>query len=642
MGNRVVLAVGIALLLLSGVVGLVLLNRGDDKSPVAITTLYAVNVDTSYANAGYLQQIVSLPSPAQRVTEMRRYYTLLAQQNRGVTQPFDPALASVLAIENVEDRQEAFGRWNFGPKGMFAGVVTIPILIDVRGDDEDYVREQGALVTETYDIIDAVAVSVTTAQYGQLTADSRVERVTLDVQAQATDAELDNSWGVKRVGSEANHTAGFRGAGVRIGIIDTGINRTHVDLAPNYDASCSYDFVNNDSDPMDDNGHGTHVSGTAAGADNNTGVVGMAPDATLCAYKVLAANGGGSYSSILAALDRAVDEVDVINMSLGSTYPGSIVEEAFANAQNAGLTMIAAAGNESPCGAAPPINNVGYPAAFSSVIAVAATDTADRRSCFSSVGPDVELAAPGSGIVSTWIGNNTAYTSASGTSMATPHVAGLVAVLFGCGANLTNDGVAQVLRNTARDLDSPLIAGVLDGRDTWFGYGLIQTSVAALSVDCQASGTPVPTPPSTATRTTTVVPNPTATRTRTPINPTATRTAIPITPVTAVPTRTPTLTRTSVPRSTGTPRITTPTRTRTATPIRTPTITRTPCPVRCATLRGDADGSGIVDVRDALLILQAEIGYVPVSVLYAQNADVNGDGRVNVIDATLILQQVVQ
>ena len=74
---------------------------------------------------------------------------------------------------------------------------------------------------------------------------------------------------------------------MKVGIIDTGINRTHVDLDDNYDPSCSYDFVNNDSDPMDDHGHGSHVSGIVAGEDNGTGIVGMAPDATICAYKVL-------------------------------------------------------------------------------------------------------------------------------------------------------------------------------------------------------------------------------------------------------------------------------------------------------------------------------------------------------------------
>ena len=128
---------------------------------------------------------------------------------------------------------------------------------------------------------------------------------------------------------------------------------------------------------MDDNGHGSHVSGIVAGEDNSTGVVGVAPDATICAYKVLGANGSGSYGAIIAALDRAVaDGVDVVNLSLGSGYPGSAVEEAFTNAHNAGIVIVAAAGNSSACdGHTPPADNVIYPAKFSSVIAVAATDS---------------------------------------------------------------------------------------------------------------------------------------------------------------------------------------------------------------------------------------------------------------------------
>src|ERR1700694_2763300 len=243
---------------------------------------------------------------------------------------------------------------------------TIPLFVTFKSDfkadgnvqdkaqearsEDDFVQRRGVHIRHRYGVTDAVAIDVDPQQYAALTADPRVASVQTDTQVSISDTELDNSWGVKHVGSDANHTAGFRGAGVKIGIIDTGINRTHVDLAPNYDPSCSYDFVNNDSDPMDDNGHGSHVSGIAAGADNGTGIVGMAPDATICAYKVLGANGSGSYSAILSALDRAVsDGVQVVNLSLGSGYPGSVVEAAFATAHSRGLTIIAAAGNASPC-----------------------------------------------------------------------------------------------------------------------------------------------------------------------------------------------------------------------------------------------------------------------------------------------------
>ena len=105
------------------------------------------------------------------------------------------------------------------------------------------------------------------------------------------------------------------------------------------------------------------------------------------------------------------------------------------------------------------------------------------------------------GVTSAWMGSNTAYASASGTSMASPHVAGLVGVLLGCGVALTNDDVAQVLHTTAKDLDSPLVAGVLDGRDTWFGYGLMQAQNATTAISCQPGAGGPPSPTATASRT---------------------------------------------------------------------------------------------------------------------------------------------
>jgi subtilisin len=449
-----------------------------------------------------------------------------------------------------------------------------------RGED-DFVREHHGEVRGRYSITDAVAIEVAPQDYAALTADPRVESVEPDLPVSILDAELDASWGVKAVGSETNHTAGYRGAGVKIGIIDTGVNTTHVDIAPHYSAACSYDFVNNDSDPTDDHGHGSHVAGTAAGADNNTGVVGMAPDATICAYKVLGVDGSGSYSAILSALNRAVtDGVDVVNLSLGSGYPGSTVQTAFANAHAAGLTIVAAAGNASPCTTPPtlpPADNEIYPAKFPDVIAVAATDSTNVRACFSSVGADVEIAAPGAGIVSAYKGASNAFASMSGTSMATPHVAGLAAVLLGCGVNLANDDVAQVIDSTALDLDSPLVAGTADGRDTWFGFGLIRAANAASSVGCQA-GSPAPTSTATSTNTPTRTNTPTntPTRTNTPTN-TPTRTNTPTSTAPAGPTNTPT----NTPTRTNTPPPPTNTPTRTNTPVpptNTPTATATGAP----------------------------------------------------------------
>ena len=147
------------------------------------------------------------------------------------------------------------------------------------------------------------------------------------------------------------HSAGNTGEGIRIGVIDTGIDYTHPDLDANY--AGGYDFYNNDPDPFDDHGHGTHVSGTLAAEANGVGVVGVAPDADLYAYKVLGADGSGDYSFMIAALEQAVlDGVDVVNMSLGGTVDSVALHNEVIAAYNAGIVLVAASGNVGPSGQA--------------------------------------------------------------------------------------------------------------------------------------------------------------------------------------------------------------------------------------------------------------------------------------------------
>lgn len=416
--------------------------------------------------------------------------------------------------------------------------------------EDAFVLDHSGRIHERYRITDAVAVEVQLNELLGLASDPRVVRVEPDGEVFAFDAELDAAWGVKRIGSGAAHDAGRTGAGVKVAVIDTGINTTHVELDAGYDSSCSHDFVNNDDDPTDDNGHGSHVSGTIAGEDNNAGVVGVAPGAAICSYKVLSAQGGGSWSNVIAALDQAVqDGARVANLSLGScapppavscgSGPGSTVEQAFTNAYNSGLLIVASAGNSGTC--AGTSDSVGYPARWTSTIAVAATDSNDVAACFSSAGPEVELSGPGVNITSAWKGSDTGYVGASGTSMASPHVTGVAALLFGCNPSLTNVEARDILDSTAADLDSPLAAGFPDGRDTWYGYGLVQVQ-AALNAGCGAAPTatptdtpaPVDTPPpgdsptpaDTATPTDTPTPTGTPTPTDTP-EPTGTPTATP-------------------------------------------------------------------------------------------------------------------
>ena len=207
-------------------------------------------------------------------------------------------------------------------------------------------------------------------------------------------------------------------------------------------------------------------------------MVGVAPEARLYALKVLDQTGSGDFSNVIAALQWAVDHgVQITNNSYGSSQdPGSIVQAAFDNAAAAGILHVAAAGNSGNCQGTG--DSVLFPARYGSVIAVAATDPSDVSPCFSSTGPAVELSAPGVSINSTVPGvPGGGYELLSGTSMASPHVAGTAALVISAGVTDTNgngrvnDEVRTILDNTAHDLGPA-------GRDTWYGFGLVDAAAA--------------------------------------------------------------------------------------------------------------------------------------------------------------------
>ena len=235
---------------------------------------------------------------------------------------------------------------------------------------------------------------------------------------------------------------------MKLAVIDTGIDYIHDDpdddpyvvdpeFLNNYDGG--YDFFNNDDDPMDDNGHGTHVAGIIAAEHNGYLVTGVAPGVDLYALKILNSAGEGEYSGLIAALGWAVDnDMDVVNMSLGGHEVSAALQAAVAAAYDAGVTMVAASGNinlldwmEIFYGCA-----VVYPAAYDQVIATSFTGENDKLTGYSCTGPQVDFAAPGDNIYST-VPTGTCmfctpygYNAASGTSMASPHVAGVVALVL--------------------------------------------------------------------------------------------------------------------------------------------------------------------------------------------------------------------
>ena len=347
--------------------------------------------------------------------------------------------------------------------------------------EQALVRRAGGQIKYSFRLVSAIASSMPAQALNGLRNNPTVTVIEPDGLVFALDPELDSAWGVRRIGAGLVHASGQFGAGVRVAVIDTGIDYTHLDL---HTYAGGFDFVNGDADPMDDHYHGTHVAGTIAASDNGTGVVGVAPLALLYGLKVLSSSGSGSWSNVIAALEWAVDNgIQVTNNSYGSGgNPGSIVQAAFANSAAAGIVHIGSAGNSGSCDGTD--NTVGYPARYPSVLAVAATNATDTRACFSSTGPDVEIAAPGVSILSTYPGNR--YAWLSGTSMASPHVAGVAALVIAAGitdANQDgriNDEVRAALIATALDLGEP-------GRDTFYGFGLVD------AVEAVAAATP-PTP----------------------------------------------------------------------------------------------------------------------------------------------------
>ncbi len=247
---------------------------------------------------------------------------------------------------------------------------------------------------------------------------------------------------------------------VTIAIVDTGVDLGHLDLAGKLVAG--YDFVNNDADPQDDNGHGTHVAGIAAASSNNArGVAGVSWGARIMPVKVLNVKGGGTYADTADGVIWAVDHgAQVINLSLGGTGPSSILEDAINYAHSKGAVVIAAAGNGGN-------NFVLYPARYPNVIAVARTDSANNWDG-SNYGPEVDLAAPGTSIYSTVIGG---YDYKSGSSMSTGFVSGLAAVLKGIPGNDLPDTIEVQMETTALDIE-------FTGWDEYTGAGLIQMDAA--------------------------------------------------------------------------------------------------------------------------------------------------------------------
>jgi serine protease len=277
----------------------------------------------------------------------------------------------------------------------------ISVLIGFKGSiDTGIITRVGGVVTYEFPRIRGVAAKLPRAAISALNGDPSIEFVELDRIVYALGQTL--PWGIKRVNATAVwdtdgdmdvDLGAIAGSGIKVAVIDTGIDYTHPDLVDRYGGG--YDFVNNDPDPMDDNGHGTHVSGTIAATDNDIGVIGVAPEATIYALKALNATGQGSTSDVIRSILWAVDHgMNIISMSLGSAIPSLLEMRACNLAYESGVLLVAATGNDGHWYA-------GFPAGYASVIGVGAIAEDNTLASFSNKGLGLDLVAPGVDVNST-------------------------------------------------------------------------------------------------------------------------------------------------------------------------------------------------------------------------------------------------
>lgn len=308
---------------------------------------------------------------------------------------------------------------------------------------------------------------------------------TAEVSSLPSDPVFKDQWSLVNGDVPGAWDMGATGKGVTIAIVDSGIALNHPDLKDNIVPG--YNAITQSNAPganQDDNGHGTHVAGIAAAERNGVGIVGVAYDAKIMPIKSVNFEGDGYDDAIAAGIVWAADHgAKIINLSLGAEngVSSEVIKQAVNYAYNKGSLLVAAAGNYDPSTQKNP--GVDYPASDPHVLAVAATDKNDQIASFSTSGPQISLAAPGDEIASDWwsLAEGPGYANASGTSMASPFVAGEAALIWGQHPEWSRDQVVEALESGVKDLGTA-------GRDNDYGYGLVDVKLA-LSLAAQTKMT---------------------------------------------------------------------------------------------------------------------------------------------------------
>mgnify|MGYP001178211229 CR=1 FL=1 len=347
--------------------------------------------------------------------------------------------------------------------------------------------QAGVTAVETIPAIEVVEVRVSPGQEAsviqQLRSRSDVEFVEPNYRVYAQEIPSDSNylsqWGLPRIELTTAWDITRGSSDLVVAVVDTGIDLQHPDLNCLNSAGQSklvsgWNFVDNNNNPDDNNGHGSHVAGIIGACTNNAaGVAGVAPDVRLMPLKALNDSGNGSYSDVADAIIYAADNgAKIVNLSLGGASFSSTLAAAVQYASSRGVLVVAASGN-----AGQP--TIYYPAAYEQAVAVGSTTSSDTRSYFSNYGEGLDVVAPGSSIISTVpvpLGTSYqdyGYAYKSGTSMASPHVAGLAALIWSIAPQLTPEEVRAGIRATADDLGD-------QGVDPFYGYGRIN-ALKALS-----------------------------------------------------------------------------------------------------------------------------------------------------------------
>ena len=340
----------------------------------------------------------------------------------------------------------------------------------------------------------ATEPSQTAAAYATLAASPLLRYVDYDgavTIAESTypnDPEYAEQWAFAAVSTVAGWDISLGNPAMVVAVIDTGVDLAHEDLPLDHfwtnpdeldgvtgvdddgngfvDDIRGWDWTTYDNTPQDENGHGTHVSGVIIAATNNAiGVAGHGGNVKVAALRVLGASGSGTISDLVSGLDYALDQgFRIVNLSLTVRFDSPALADAVATAAEEGVIVVTAAGNQNSV--------VLWPAAYDEALAVGATAADGTKATFSNFGSALDLAAPGDTILSTHLDNE--YRTLSGTSMATPHVSSLAALIWSLRPDLTRAQVIDIMTSTADDLN----AAAYPGRDDYLGAGEINFAAA--------------------------------------------------------------------------------------------------------------------------------------------------------------------